>query len=194
MSIDMDRYRLNCPGSGFCFASRQRTVYMMPSAQERSAQQPMRAPDQTPFIAVVEYLPIAVESRYTPLAAGLTRRLPIDGARSLLGRWPDPAVLRLCQRLYGNGPSLLLVILNFILWRPSQLALISVLFRHCFRQASRFRSEIWVTVRWCPRCGPGSPLVVGGQQEDKLVCNSWCDRTDAPESFRLLNSGAARLL
>lgn len=193
MSIELERYRLIVLDLASVLYRDNGRFQMMPAAQDWLTRQPLRAPDQTPFIAVVEYLPIAVGSRYTPLAASLTRRLPIDGARSLLGRWPEPAVLRLCQRLYGSGPSLLL--------GNSQLHFIAaqaVGFDFCYVQAlfpaSKHVQVGDVTARWCPRCGPESPLLVGGQQEDKLVCNSCGYRADAPESFRLLNSGAARLL
>lgn len=193
MSIELERYRLIVLDLASVLHRDNGRFHLMPSAQEWLAQQPMRAPDQTPFIAVVEYLPIAVGSRYTPLASRLIRRFPVDGARSLLGRWPDPAVLRLCQRLYGSGPSLLL--------GNSQLHFVaaqSVGFDFCYVQAifppSKQIRAGDATARWCPRCGPESALVVGGQQEDRLVCSSCGYRTDAPESFRLLNSGAARLL
>jgi len=193
MSIELDRYRLIVLDLASVLQRDNGRFHLMPSAQQWLAQQPMRAPDQTPFIAVVEYLPIAVGTRYTPLASGLTRRLPIDGAKSLLGRWPDPAVLRLCQRLYGSGPSLLLgnSQLHFV---AAQAVGFDFYYVQAMFRASKQVQAGDVTARWCPRCGPQSPLVVGGQNEDKLICASCGYRTDAPESIRLLNSGAARLL
>lgn len=193
MSLELDRYRLIVLDLASVLQRDNGRFHLMPAAQAWLAQQPLRAPDQLPFIAVVEYLPIAVGTRYTPLAASLTRRLPIDGARSLLGRWPDPAVLRLCQCVYGSGPSLLLgnSQLHFV---AAQAAGFDFCYVQAIFQPSKQVQAGDVTAQWCPRCGPESLLVVGGQNEDKLMCSSCGYRTDVPESIRLLNSGAARLL
>ena len=193
MEIDWGSYRLIVIDLASVIYRDNGRFQMMPPVRQWLAEQPLRAPDQKPFIAVVEYLPIAVGSGYESLAARLTKGLRIDGARSVYGSWPSPELLYLCQRLYGVGPSLLL--------GNSRLNLVAAEeagFEFCFVQAL-FPVVPQVqagdeTAVWCARCGPGTRLVVDGKKAARLRCPECGYRTDAPESLKLLNEGAPRLL
>lgn len=193
MAIDWESYRLIVVDLASVIYKDNGRFQMVPPVYEWLAKQPLRAPDQKPVIVVVEYLPIAVGSRYVPLAASLTKKLPVDGARSAYGRWPDPAMLYLCQQLYGAESSLLL--------GNSRLNLVAAEaagFDFCFVQ-TLFPATQQVkagddTAVWCPRCGPGTQLSVRGELVDKLACPNCGYRTNAPESLYLLNAGALRLL
>lgn len=193
MSVMLDAYQLIVLDVGSIIYPENGRFELMPAVRQWLAQQPLRAPDQPPFIVMVEYMPIAVGSKYVPMAARLARRLPVDSTKSLFGQWPDGRVLSLCQKLYGPGRGILL--------GNSRLHLVAAQmagFDFCYAQAL-FEPVAQVgkgdkTAVACPRCGPDKRLIIGGHNGDRFVCNHCGYRTAATASVQMLNDGAVRLL
>lgn len=194
MSVMLEDYQIIVLDVGSIVYPENGRFELLPSVREWLAQQPLRAPDQPPFIVMVEYMPIAVGSKYVPMAARLARRLPVDGAKALFGQWPDSCVLNLCRRLYGGlGRGVLL--------GNSRLHLAAA---HAADYDFFYVQALFATVAQvgkgdetavsCPRCGPGQRLIIGRRNSDKLVCDQCGYRAKVGASVQMLNDGAVRLL